>query len=153
MQPTIFSINGLSVELGRNARAIAKALKDTPSDGVCGLKRLPRWKLTTALAALERHDRRGGVPAVVLKFDEAAASELVRLADYVDAALQELAHEPDIIKRRSRSPEIAQAIEQCSDRLEALTPPDDRPFTSDFRDKLIGQTLRRLLSLCEWEIA
>ena len=51
MTPTVFTISGLSTELGRDRRTIADALRHYPSDGKVGSH--DGWYLTTALMALE----------------------------------------------------------------------------------------------------
>lgn len=51
MQPATYSINALSVELGRDRRTLAKLLADVPPREVKGRER--RWRLRDALRVLE----------------------------------------------------------------------------------------------------
>src|SRR3982750_686557 len=51
MTKMLFSINALSVELGRDRRVVANALASVPEDGT--LRGHKAWHLTTALWALE----------------------------------------------------------------------------------------------------
>src|SRR3954452_25001460 len=50
MPRTLFSVNGLSTELGKDRRTISRALATVPPDGKVGAH--PGWFLITALAAL-----------------------------------------------------------------------------------------------------
>jgi hypothetical protein len=54
MTPSLFSIESLAVELGRDRRTIAKALRDVTPDGKIGSR--PAWRLQTALKAMKRRE-------------------------------------------------------------------------------------------------
>jgi len=56
MVKALYSLNALSVELGRDRRSIAAALNGVPEDGM--LKGHKAWHLTTALQATEPEPRR-----------------------------------------------------------------------------------------------
>ena len=56
MRPKLWSLNGLSVELGIGARALAKKLKHTPPDGKVGGRE--GWYMSSAVSAIE-NDRGG----------------------------------------------------------------------------------------------
>jgi len=61
MKPTqLYSINALSIELGRDRAAVTRAMRDIPPDGED--RGQPRWKMATAVAALQRRQYRGGRP-------------------------------------------------------------------------------------------
>lgn len=64
MTPSLFSIEALAVELGRDRRTVAKALRGFPCDGE--LNGRPAWRLQTALRALRARDdvAVGGEPAL-----------------------------------------------------------------------------------------
>jgi hypothetical protein len=54
MMPQLFTLNGLSAELGRDFRLIARRLRGVPPDGKVGKR--PAWFLRTAIAAMQAHD-------------------------------------------------------------------------------------------------
>jgi phage terminase Nu1 subunit (DNA packaging protein) len=54
----LWSLNALEVETGRDRRTIGKALAGVPRDGTIGKN--DAWHLSTALAALDRHDLPNG---------------------------------------------------------------------------------------------
>jgi hypothetical protein len=153
MQPSLFSINGLSVELGRNARAISKALANTPAEGMVGPKKTPGWKLVTALRALEAHDRRnkGGALAADPAF-EARAARAEELADSIEQLMREFTAMPDVLERRRASPATAQAIQEWSRALTDATPVDQRPFSQPFIDQITGAAYSKLLAILEWQV-
>ena len=51
----VFSINALAELLEKDRQTIVRALRGTPADAT--EKRQPRWRMATAVAALERHNR------------------------------------------------------------------------------------------------
>ena len=54
--PQLFTLSGLSTELGHDRRYIARRLAGVPADGRLG--RSPAWFLRNAIAALQAHKRR-----------------------------------------------------------------------------------------------
>jgi hypothetical protein len=50
----LWTLHGLSVELNRNTRRLAKALRTTRPDGKVG--NYAGWYMSTALSALRRHE-------------------------------------------------------------------------------------------------
>ena len=54
MRPKLWSLSGLSTELGRNVRTVSRALAKVPADGQ--LNGHPAWRIATAIAALARHE-------------------------------------------------------------------------------------------------
>jgi hypothetical protein len=90
-----FSVNAIAELLERDRATVIRALRETPPDAV--EKRQPRWKMATAVAALERHsrvhdgDNSGGIdPPEYARFDKAyqAAKELPTLAKRRAAAVK-----------------------------------------------------------------
>ncbi len=150
MRPALYSINGLSVELGRNARAISKALADVPPDGRTGLKKVPAWRLATALKALSRHERSGRSNAGA-EFDRAAA-EVENVVAELNDALKMLVAVPDVQQRRLASKGIIPLVIRYADALEAATPHDLIELTAPYRAQLVGAAMVELFSLCEWQL-
>ncbi len=67
MTPRLYTLNALATELDRDRRLIGRALREVPPEGKVEGRR-PGWRMTTALAALERHEGRARPaprPAVV----------------------------------------------------------------------------------------
>src|SRR5262245_44686391 len=58
VKPKLWTISGLSVELGRNQKLIARALARVPPDGSIDatVGRCDGWLLSTAIEALRRHE-------------------------------------------------------------------------------------------------
>lgn len=75
----LWSLNALSVELGRDRRTVAKILNDTAPDGV--LKGKPAWYLQTALQAFGQYD---GLPHYLVNAEDAAHNQCGFLSDRVE---------------------------------------------------------------------
>src|SRR5438034_5654792 len=95
MKPSLFTNEGLAVELARDRRTVAKALRSTPPDGE--LNGRPAWRLTTALDAMRKRERanRGDGDDV-----DSLCDELERVAASLDAGLDRVREEPNVGKRR-----------------------------------------------------
>jgi hypothetical protein len=108
MTPSLFSIESLAVELGRDRRTIAKALRDVPADGESNGR--PVWRITTALRAMQRRDGNDrGSDGI-----EQLLAEIERLASDLEAGFDQARDEPNLEKRR----EILREIGPCRGALD-----------------------------------
>jgi hypothetical protein len=84
MTKQLWSISALAVELGRDRRTIAAALRDVPADGMNGADR--GWYLSTALAALG--EGRSSRPASYAPRESVLAHWLHRLGGWREIYLE-----------------------------------------------------------------
>jgi hypothetical protein len=90
MTPTLFSIEGIATELGRDRRTVARALRDLPPDGEVRGK--PAWRLASVIRILNR--REGGAGS------ETAASEIEETCGRLQSGLDRATEIADIEQRR-----------------------------------------------------
>jgi hypothetical protein len=86
MGNNLYSVNRLATELRRNARTVVAALANTPSDGKLG--KHPGWFLSTAVAAMTRHESKSNrfAHAPQTNTDDWRDIENYPLPPYLDAA-------------------------------------------------------------------
>jgi hypothetical protein len=153
MQPRLFSIEGLAVELGRDRRTVAKALRGVPAEGETSGR--PAWRIATAVAALRRReDTNGGSNHHAL---EVATREAERLADEIEEAFERMRQQPDVIERRRMAVKygpLVGALERALQAgLDALSPgPAEREFLGLFQDHMIGNVMGEFLDICQWRL-
>jgi hypothetical protein len=100
----LWTISGLSVELQRNQKLIARALATVKPDGRAGNN--DAWLMVTALKALG-----------VSKEPKAIPGQLMRLAQEIDGGLLLMEAEPDRKKRFELAQEIGPNIGALDDLL------------------------------------
>ena len=93
MRAKLWSLSGLSTELQRNPRTVARALRDTPPDGHLG--RHPGWLMSTAAAALARYE----LNSAQLAHRSPAQAATVALISAIEPAVMQA----DQLVRRLRS--------------------------------------------------
>ena len=101
----LWTLHGLSVELNRNTRTLAKALRTTRPDGKVG--NYAGWYMSTALSALRRHE---GPRDVGDSNVDAVCYDLEAVARAFDARLARMRKEQDIAKRRELAREVGPLI-------------------------------------------
>ncbi|MCQ4189039.1 hypothetical protein [Methylocystis suflitae] len=161
MQPKLWALNGLATELGVANATIAKALRDVKPDGTIDLRgqRFPAWRLSTARRALdaraEANRRRltGGGTAPDREALAMAGEIETRLAD-VEAFLEELEAEPDVVKRR----ELVKSEGGCIGALDRAlaksieSDGDMAPVFEPMRERVLGELVGQLLKATSWEL-
>jgi hypothetical protein len=154
MRPRLHTIESLSVETGRDRRAVAKALREVPPDGKVG----PRdgWLLTTALKALA--NRSGAAPyrssGGIANLDEAVA-----VAQEFQTGLERAEREPDLRERRKILTAIAPLFGRLHDLLEQGA--DEAPFRNEserwasefIREQALADALATFCALGCWQVA
>jgi hypothetical protein len=152
MTARLLGISALAVELDRDCRTIARALRYVPADGrsASGGK---AWYVSTALRAREH------VEGVRNRHAVEDDSDLVALEDaarHVDEALDELRSEPDTENRRRRVRaglgHVVGEFEQALGRARAGHRPERRMVEQPFVDRLMGATIFELFTLCSWKL-
>jgi hypothetical protein len=143
MQPNLWSMNGLAVELGVNVRTIGRALAGTPADGRLG--KHEAWRMATAVAALERH--RGVRVGAAVKGNgdcdiDAICDQIESLSEESEAGFRRLEAEPDLRKRREMAYEVGPLI----GRLDALLP-RTTVLEKEFVKLLLSRLIRDLLDV------
>jgi uncharacterized protein YbjT (DUF2867 family) len=149
MRPKLYTIESLSVEMNKDRRAVAKALRGVPPDGKVG----PRdgWLLSTALKALAK---RSGATHRSNGNDN--LDEAMRVAEEFQSGLERADKEPDLRKRRK----ILIAVGPLFGRLCELLESDDVPFRdqnerwmSDFvRERILADALVTFCVLGAWQL-
>jgi hypothetical protein len=165
MRAKLWSLSGLSVELGRNVRTVSRALQNTAPDGRIG--KHPGWRLQTALRALAAYERqsdqlsqrsyqsgRSGAHLLsttavlmhVIDQIEAATSTL-------EAAMQRTRAEPDITKRREMISEWGPVVGQL-DRLlrQSFELQGGETWLTPFGDKVLGALIADVCELGGWPV-
>src|SRR5438093_9673609 len=148
MQPSVFTREALAVELGRDRRTIAKALRDVRPDGE--LNGRPAWRLTTALDAMRKRERanRGDGDDV-----DSLCDEMERVAAQLEASLDCLRREPDVATRRIMVRNIGGGVgvlDELMERAAADAKPHEQGILQIVRDRVVGDAINEILSLCEW---
>ncbi|MGO9233587.1 MAG: hypothetical protein ACLP4V_05655 [Methylocella sp.] len=100
----LWTISGLSVELQRNQKLIARALAKVPADGK--VRGNDAWLMTTALKALGIGSDAKSIPG-----------QLMRLAQEIDGGLMLMEAESDRKKRFELAEEVGPSIGALDDLL------------------------------------
>jgi hypothetical protein len=149
MTAKLFSISGLSIELGRDRRTIGKALARVAPDGQLA-DGTDAWYLRSALTALEqrsdgRRERGNGYT------DDSALNALEDAAQAVEDFFCALRAEPDIGKRRKLLERDGKVIGEFSRRLEDVQRGHSeamRMIEAPFVDKMSAGVFFEALDLC-----
>jgi hypothetical protein len=107
MRPKLWSLNGLSVELGIGARALAKKLKQTPPDGKVGGRE--GWYMSSAVSAI-KNDRGGNGGGYGGSDRGAVLDEIQWITAKLDAGFSQMAAEPDVARRRKIATEVGPLV-------------------------------------------
>jgi hypothetical protein len=152
MTAKLYSISGLSVELGRDRRTVSKALARVPPDGETADGH-DGWHLTTVLAAIARSEGRRSHNG---DGDDADIRAVEYASRRVSELFERLRGETDIEKRRALIEsghgrvigEFVNAIEHAR----ASHSPGTRLVEQPYVDKMIGGAVSELLTLCDWQL-
>jgi hypothetical protein len=145
----LFSINAAALALERDRGTLTRVLLDVPPDGHDQAGR-PRWKLATIVRALSVHAV-GQVDSQV----DAACAEIERMAAELDAGMERLESEPDIVARRQLAREIGPLVGRLDSALEraaAGRKPAERAVLDVVRDQIVARAIANLLGLIEMRI-
>lgn len=153
MRPKLWSLNGLSVELGIGARALAKKLKHTPPDGKVGGRE--GWYMSSAVSAIE-NDRGGNGGGYGGSDRDAVLDEIQRITAKLDAGFSQMAAEPDVARRRKIATEVGPlvgALNRAIERSHEFVPSDERPFVKLGTDQILRQAIANFMGLCQYELS
>ena len=152
MTPTTYTVHNLAVELGRDVRLVQRALAGVPPDELVGKRR--RWRLTTALAALEAHGAIKGA-----RSNETAPSssglgqvldELEHAAADLQAAIDMLRAEKSVARRRAKAKVIGPLLtryQEVLDRSGEMLPPNLAALTKAARSEILGEALAEIAAV------
>jgi hypothetical protein len=148
----LYGIATLAVELDKDRRTIAKALRHVPADGRSETGDNV-WYLKTAIAALEQSEgHRGSVGEI-----NAIIIELEYTASCVDEFLNKLRAEPDIEKRRaivkSGEARCVGALVRAVEKAHATQSEARRVVERPYIDNIIRGAASAVFGLCHWTIA
>ena len=153
MRPKLWTLNGLSVELGVGARALAKKLKHVRPDG--RIEGHDGWFMSSAVSALENDRRSDGGGGGYSAGKDAILDEIAQLGARLDVGFKQIADEPDLERRRLMGVRLAPLI----GRLEKLfaanlesTPIDERAFVKLGTDQILRQAIANFMGLCQYEL-
>jgi hypothetical protein len=107
----LFSAYAAAELLERDRQTILRALRSTPPDGKDGSQ--PRWKMSTIVAALEKHSGVSGQGGGRLC---EIADELERLGGELDATIAKIKSAPDMDRKQPHSRAAVKMIQRL-DRL------------------------------------
>jgi hypothetical protein len=138
-----FSLNAIAVLLERDRATIVRALRGTPADAT--ERGQPRWRMATAVAALERHNHANNEddtdPALTAAYAE------------LDAAIAAMEVEPSLERRRSTAITIVKPLLATTDRMlraASKAAGQDTELVSLRADHLGFVMLRAFERPCEW---
>jgi len=143
---SLFTVEGLARELGRDRRTVAKALHRQAPDG--RIRGRDSWFLSTALALLNRRE----VASPVLE----CLKEVERCYAAVQGALEKLRNEPDVEKRRRivrRSPIPLGALLQAMRDAYAGTTGHDHVIGELFHNEAARVVIGEVMHLCRFRLA
>ena len=144
MTPKLHSIEGIAVETGRDRRTVARALRNVTPDGKA--KGRPAWRLTTALAALNR--RAGGSAGSAITRGDPDADGLLQLAQTIEEGFERARKIKDIEQRRAFLKELGPSVGLMDQKLSNLNP-DDEIVGTIVHEHIIGGTISTFLNLME----
>jgi hypothetical protein len=146
LKKKLFSEFAASTLLERDRQTIARALRNTPPDGQ--ERGSPRWKMSTIVAAMERHSRANGSDTTT-----GPNPELQALSRKFDLAFEAMSALPTLEKRRAAArsklrPLIATMNRLFREHAKATGVADD--VVSTRADLLIGDYVHGFEKPCGW---
>jgi hypothetical protein len=154
MRPKLWTLNGLSVELGVGARALAKKLKHVRPDGK--IEGHDGWFMSSAVSALENDRRSDGGGGGYSAGQDAILDEIAQLGARLDAGFKQMAEEPDLERRRLMGVRLGPLV----GRLEKLfaanlesAPIDERAFVKLGTDQILRRAIANFMGLCQYELS
>jgi hypothetical protein len=107
-----FSLNAIAELLERDRATVVRALRDVPADAT--EKRQPRWRMATAVAALERHN---STSSHHTSTDDDADPALAAAYAKLDEAIASMEIAPTLVHRRSMAVNIVKPLLATTDRM------------------------------------
>jgi hypothetical protein len=153
MTATLFTLNSLAVELSKDRRTIARALRHVRADGEIDGRRA--WYLATAIDALNRVE--GTRSNAGNGHDESDLVALESVGRQVQRLIDDLAALPNVAARRKlmqsgRGVVLGQLV-TAFDRVESRRDANARMVSRPFIDMVLGQSITEVMHLCRWKIA
>lgn len=144
-----FSLNAIAELLERDRATVVRALRDTPADGT--ENRHPRWKMATACAALEQHNR-SNICAINTGGD--IDPVLAAVFSSFDAAYDAMKNLPSLAARRKASialrPQLAAMDRQLRAHGRAIGAGDE--LANLRADELWRLTMCGFEAPCRWSL-
>jgi hypothetical protein len=143
LQPTLFTIEGLSTELARDRRTLARALRTVPADGK--VKGRPAWRISTVLSVLRSPPSQ----------DDGTLVALEQAADTLEVGFERLRREPVIAVRRKLAHEVGPYVGAFFDALDrtSIGETDSARVCNDIvRNYLERSALGEFLGLLELQL-
>jgi hypothetical protein len=144
-QPGLHTIEGLAVELDRDRRTIAKALRATPADGEISGR--SAWRVATAVAALRARE---GTANIMPALDECA-----RLAEEIEELWTAMEALPNLPDRRRLVVERGRLIGELERALAASiegVPEAEAGLHRLFHEHVMAATISQVLVLAGWTV-
>jgi hypothetical protein len=140
-----FSLNAIAELLERDRATVVRALRGTPADGT--ERGQPRWRMATAVAALEEQNR--------ANHDDTDSNDPALTAAYaeLDAAIAAMEVAPSLERRRSTAVNIVKPMLETTDRMlraAGKSAGHDPELVSLRADHLGLVMLRAFERPCEW---
>jgi hypothetical protein len=145
MQPALFTSEAIAVELNRDRRTVAKALRNVRPDGEVRGRRA--WRITTALSALRSRDGAAGG-------DNSALAEIERLGSELERGFKQVEARPDLTERRKILARIGPgigALDRAMERAAADCRPAERAMLDQVRESLLRDLVGQFMGLGCWE--
>jgi hypothetical protein len=150
----LFSAFAAAELLERDRQTIARALRNTPPDGK--EKNQPRWKLSTIIAAMERHTRANDVGRSGITSARGpdrlgvVADELEQLHEELDAALELIRTLPTMDAKQPHSRAGMRLLERIdalyNEANEILAAEDSTSLSPYVTPQIVGTLFRLLLA-------
>ena len=143
-----FSVNAIAELLERDRATVIRALRETPPDAT--ERRQPRWKMATAVAALERHNRANSDDTLGGN-DPALAAAYAKL----DEAIEAMEIAPSLEDRRSMAINSVKPLLAATDRMlrtAGIVAGQDAELVHLRADHLGFVMLRTFERPCQWSL-
>jgi hypothetical protein len=155
--PQLWTQNALAIELGRDIRTVARALKHIPPDGKIGKR--DGWRMTSAVVALARHEAASDQLARRRSNGDGSndsLDQLVGTAERVEEMLVRLRREPDLERRRKILQEHGSKVGALDRALKTdceRRGPEAEIVLAPVRDRMLSAVIGEVLALTDMEIA
>lgn len=153
MTAQLYSVSALAVELGRDRRTIAKALRHIQPDGLTPADERG-WYLATALRALDassgRRNAEGSVDDRLLETLEEAAERTQNLLDRLRAEA-DVARRREIVKGGAGA--VVGELAHAFQHIAAAQSVDAQMVQAPFVNRMLGHVIAEVLDLCQLKLS